>query len=198
MKKTINFSRRALYAFTIISLSLGIMSCNNAPKTEDSKEVAEDQNEAKFDENKQEKDASFLVEAAEINMEEIQLGQLAQERSKNADVKALGKMMENEHTKALSDLKALAEKKQVALPATLTEDGQDAFKKLNDKSGKDFDKEYCNMMVDGHEKAIRKFEKASEDANDADIKAWASGMMPALNTHLEHAKQCKEKCDNIK
>jgi len=47
--------------------------------------------------------AQFLVRAAEIDLEEIQVGQLAQKKSTMIDVQELGKMMETEHTKSLSD-----------------------------------------------------------------------------------------------
>ena len=53
-------------------------------------------------------------------------------------------------------------------------------------------------MVEGHEKAIEKIEKASEKANDADIRMWAANMLPTLRTHLDHAKQVKEKVDAVK
>ena len=188
-----NYSKTAFYAIGISAFIFGVSACNNTPKTEDSKEIAEEHNEAKFDDKKQEKDAEFLVNAAEINMEEIQLGQLAQSKSKNADVIALGKMMETEHTKALNDLKTLASKKNVTLPATLTENGQEAFSKLNDKTGKDFDKDYCDMMVKGHKDAIDKFEKASKDAEDAEVRSWAGSMLPSLRTHLEHSQSCEDK-----
>jgi putative membrane protein len=106
---------------------------------------------------------------------------------------ALGKMMEDEHSKAMEDLKSLAAKKQVTIPTAATEKIQDAYKKLSEKTGKDFDKEYSDMMVKGHKDAIDKFEKAAKDAEDADIRNWASSMLPSLNAHLEHARQCEEK-----
>jgi putative membrane protein len=192
MKNALKF-KKALFVITTITAGFGIQSCNNSPKVEDSKEIAEENNEEKFDKKAQEKDAQFLVDAAEINLEEIQLGQLAQSTSKNADVIALGKMMEEAHTKAWKELESLAAKKQVSIPTTSTEKGQDEYKKLSEKTGKDFDKEYCDMMVKGHKKAIDKFEKASKDAEDADIKTWASSMLPELNKHLEHSKTCEEK-----
>ena len=110
------------------------------------------------------------------------------------EVKDMGKMLEADHTKALSDLKVLAAKKQVSIPTALTDDGKDAEKKLADKKGKDFDKEYCDMMVNGHKAAIEKFEKAAADANDAEVKAWASSMLPGLRTHLDHALTCQKNC----
>lgn len=182
-------------ATALIALSV---ACNNQPKPEDSKEIAEDKNEAVMEDRKDEKDAQFLVNAAEINLKEISLGQLAQSKSTMKDVQELGKMMETEHTKTLADLKALADKKSIAIPTSITEDGQKEYDKLNEKTGNDFDKDYCDAMVKGHKDAIDKFEKASMDAKDADIRAWASSVLPALHKHLEHAQTCEEKCKKMK
>ncbi len=184
-----------LLAAFILIITLGFTSCNNS-KTEDPKEVANDSNDAKFD-NKKENDAEFLVAAAGINLEEIQLGQLAQKTSTMTDVKELGKMMEDGHTQAMKDLQELSAKKQITIPSTLTEAGQEANKKLMDKTGKDFDKAYCDMMVNGHKDAIDKFKKASTDANDPDIRNWATSMLPALQAHLDHSIDCQKKCEKM-
>jgi len=199
MKRTSLFSK-ALLGAAVVTLSFGMQSCKNEPKQEDPKEVAEDENEAKFDDvnEDKEKDSDYLVAAAEVDMKEIELGKLAQQKSTNADVKALGKMMVEQHEKASAETKALAAKKNITLPASLTEKGQDAFKDLNDKTGHDFDKAYTDKMVEGHEKMIEKMEKASEKAEDADIRMWAANMIPTLRKHLEHSKMAKDKVDAIK
>jgi|GEM_PF-2746860 len=57
---------------------------NNKP--EDTKEVAEESNEEILDNNKSEKGAKFLVNDAEINREEISLGNLAQEKGRMSHV----------------------------------------------------------------------------------------------------------------
>lgn len=203
MKNQIEFIKTSVVdvAYYAVSLSLVLMlvfsSCSSNNKPEDTKEVASEHNEAKFDNAKAEDDAKFLVSAAEINLEEIQLGQLAQSKGTIAEVKDLGKMMESEHNKALIDLKALADKKQITIPTTITDDGQQAYKKLDDKKGNEFNKAYCDMMVDGHKDAIEKFEKASMDAADPDIKEWAATMLPALRTHLDNAINCQKKCEKM-
>ncbi|MGV3611945.1 MAG: DUF4142 domain-containing protein [Fluviicola sp.] len=192
MKSVRRTANRSLVFLGGLGLSLFILNaCGGNP--DDPKEIAEEQNEEKFDDRKSEKDADFLVEAAEINLEEIKLGELAQERAMTAETKALGKMMVTEHTAALKELKTLAANKSITIPAVLTEDGQDAWDDLNEEKGIDFDKEYAGMMVKGHKSAIRKFENASSNAEDADIRNWASSMLPGLRTHLEHAEACKEK-----
>lgn len=191
-----NFKKAFYQTTLIIAVITSTSSCMNN-KPDDTKDVAEEHNEAKFDENGNEKDAEFLVNAAEINMEEISLGQLAQQKGSTNHVKELGKMMEDEHTKSLSNLIALAKTKNISLPTSQTENGKDAYKKLNEKSGNDFGKEYSGMMVNGHKKAIELFEKASTDCTDPEIKAWAASILPALRTHLDQAMICQKQCDKI-
>ncbi len=177
-----------------IALMGGMVSCGNNAKTDtDTKEVAEDANDAKFDSAKMEKDAQFLVNAAEINLEEIKLGQLAQQKGVSADIKSLGQMMVESHTKALNDLKGLAQSKTISIPDSATKDAMDAYDKLEDEKGADFDRKYCDMMVDGHKDAIDKFEKAAADATDPQIKQWASSMIPDLRKHLDQSLACQTK-----
>ena len=172
-------------------ITLTFFSCSSDKTKQDSKDAATEKNgvmsEAK------EADAQFLVNAAEINLKEIQLGQLAETNSMMLLVKELGKTMEEDHVNAQKNLQELAAKKEIAVPSTLTENGQDAYKKLMEKTGTDFDDEYCSMMIDGHKEAIAKFTKASTDATDPDIKAWAASMLPDLQKHLDEAMSCQEK-----
>lgn len=189
--KKINYIKKALLPVTFVATVLVLASCGYNQKPNDTKNdtkvVAEEQNDERFDNNKQEKDAQFLVNAAEINLEEIRLGQLAQQKGGTAQVKELGKMMEVAHTKSLSDLSALAQSKSITIPTSATEDSHDAYQKLNEKSGNDFDKAYVDMMVSEHKDAIEAFEDASTDSNDSDIKNWATVSLPGLRTHLNHS-----------
>lgn len=191
------FPKASLFQILLLSGSLFFMiSCENRAG-KDPKEVAEERND-EMDKQEgdmsKERDEDFLVKAAEINMEEIQLGQLAQQKGTLADVKDLAKMLTDEHTKAMSDLSALAGRKSIAIPTATTDKVQNAYNKLNEKAaGNDFDKEYCDMMVKGHNDAIDAFERAANNAADADIKAWASSMLPGLRMHLEKAKACEDK-----
>ncbi|RKR05861.1 putative membrane protein [Flavobacterium sp. 90] len=177
-------------------LILFLNSCKNETKQEDPKEVAEDTNEAKFDSIAEKKDDSeFLVDIAEVNLAEIEIGKLAQTKSTNPEVKKFGKMLVDEHTKSASEVSALAKAKNFTLPTSITEDGKEEYKKLNEKSGLDFDKKFADMMIDGHEKAIKELQKATEDAKDQDVKLWASNNIAPLTAHLEHAKLLKQDLD---
>ncbi len=179
------------------STMLSLTSCDNKPKPKDPEEVAEDANEGKEDPAARERDEQFLMKAAEINLEDIQLGQLAQQKSANAEVKALGKMLVDGHTKMMADLTALAGRKSIAIPTSPTKDVQDTYQKISEKTGVDFDKAFCDRMASGHKDAIDKFENAANNSPDAEIKAWASSMLPDLRTHLEHIQMCKDKVDKM-
>lgn len=142
-------------------------------------------------------DAAFMMQAAEINLEEIKLGNLAQQKGTMSHVKALGKMMVTDHSKALAGLTALAKTKMVDIPATETEKIIGAYKTLSEKKGKEFDKAFSDMMVNGHKEAIALFEKTNLETKDADVKALTTALIPTLKTHLEHAEKCKKECDKM-
>ncbi len=74
------------------------------------------------------------------------------------------------------------------IPPTPGADHQHHVDELKTKKGADFDKAYISMMVQDHEEDIRKFEQASQNAKDADTKAFASKTLPILRQHLEMAK----------
>ena len=196
MKKT-SYIKTALLQVTFVTGILLITSCGFNQNSDDTKDVAEEHNEAIFDDNDQENDAQFLVNAAENNLEQIQLGQLAQQKGSTTQVKELGKMMEDAHTKSQNDLTALAQRKSIIIPTSATDDTRDTYEDLNEKTGVDFDEAYADKMVNQHEDAIEIFETAVTDSYDADIKNWAIATLPELRTNLNHSIECQKKTDEI-
>lgn len=191
-----NYKLKVLQTALVFAAVLGASSCMNN-NAKDTKKVATERNEEKFDNKTKEKDAEFLVDAAEFSLEQINLGQLAQQKSNISHVKELGKMMETEHTKSLADLTALAKTKSMAVPASQTNDGQDAYEKLNKKIGNNFGTTYSDMMVTVHKDAIALFEMAAAECSDPDIRAWASATLPTLRMHLDRALVCQVECEKL-
>ena len=148
-------------------------------------------------ENSMMEDSLFLVKVAEINREEIKLGNLAQKKGTMAHIKEMGKMMVTEHTQAMAGLNTLAKTKMINLPTTEGQKIMDAYKMLSEKKGKDFDKAYSDMMVNGHKEAIALFEKTNSDTKDADVKKMTTAMIPKLKTHLEQAEICQKECQKM-
>ena len=177
----------SLVAFAAL---VSFTSCGNKPQ--DSTEAAEAANDKKLDTLDLKADGEFAVAAADGGLLEVTLGKLAQTKSATPAIQELGKTMELDHSKANDELKALAGQKNITLPASLSEKSQRMVDDLTEKTGKDFDKAYADMMVDDHQKDIDTFRKESEKGNDGDLKAWATAKLPILAHHLEMAKLARE------
>lgn len=189
----------------VLAASCFIISCGGGGS--DSTKEAKDSNSTKMDSTSDSSgaaktssipasvskdDATFVVNAANAGMTEVQLGQLAQQKGTMKDVKDYGAMMEKDHTEAGDKLKALAAQKNITLPSAISNDMQKNVDDLQKKSGKDFDKAYISMMVDDHKKVISQFEDESKKGSDADIRAFADSTLHTLRHHLQEAEKCKK------
>lgn len=136
------------------------------------------------------KDQEFMTKAAAGGLYEVEAGQLAQNKGRGANVQTFGTMLIKDHSAANEELKALASSKGVTLPTSLPADKKRQLDKI--AKAKDFDKEFVEQVgLDDHKKDIALFEKASIDADDAEVKAFAAKTLPTLRTHHEHAEGLK-------
>ena len=197
-----------------ISTGLLVTACDPSPNREDTKEVAEEQNEDRIDAttgndatsadnnttgNKDDKedDAEFMVEAASGGMMEVELANLALQKGTSTQVKEFARMMIKDHKKANDELKALAATKNIVLPTALIDKHQRVVNDLKDKSVKTFDAKYMNAMLDDHKKDVEEFEEASKNAVDPDIRAFAAKTLPVLQEHLRMADKYEDLTDKM-
>ncbi len=164
------------------------MYCRNANK-QDTVDAAKESNEQK--ENVLEDQSDFLVNAASAGHMEVEVGQLAQEKSNHSRVKAFGKMMVDEHKQLNQEIKNLASSKQITLPSGMGDDNQRDLDDLRKLSSRDFDQKYLDRMVKVHEDDIRLFENASENYKDSDIQTFAAKTLPKLRAHLDSARMVR-------
>lgn len=174
----------------LLLLSILVLSvyCRNANR-QDTVDAAKESNEQK--ENVLEDQSDFLVNAASAGHMEVEMGQLAQEKANHNRVKAFGKMMVDQHSQVNQEIKNLASGKQITLPSGMGAEHQRDMDDLRKLSGRDFDRKYMDMMVEDHEKDIRKFEDASENHKDAEIQTFAAKTLPKLRAHLDSARMVK-------
>lgn len=130
------------------------------------------------------KDKTFIKNAAKGGMEEVEMGKMALQQGKSADVKKFGQRMVTDHTKANNELMALAAKKGFALPNEKTK---------TEKFGANFDKEYMADMVKDHEKDLAEFQEEAKNGSDPDLKAWAAKTAETVKKHLALAKETQSK-----
>jgi putative membrane protein len=133
-------------------------------------------------------DATFYKHAAEGGMSEVDLGKLAQEKSKNASVQEFGAMMVKDHSAANEKLKSVAAAQGVSLPTSASV-GQMATKaKLEVLTGDTFDKSYIKGMIKDHKEDIAEFKKEATSGQDPKAKAFAVATLPTLKAHLTQIK----------
>jgi len=163
-------------------------ACNNS-STSDNKDSVDSAKTVNKEQKPVDKDVSdFAVKAANGGMMEVQLGKIAMDKGVSKRVKDFGAMMVQDHTQANDDLKMRASALNITLPATVSDDMQKEIDMCSKKMGKDFDKEYMNMMLDDHKKDVDEFKKAAENLSDSTIKDFASKTLPVLEKHLDSAK----------
>lgn len=133
-------------------------------------------------------DATFAMKAAQGGMAEVKLGKLAAEKASSPDVKAFGQQMVDDHSKANDDLKSVAEKQGMTLPADVNAKQQAMYDKLSKLSGADFDKAYVSDMVKDHTQDVKEFQKEANSGKDEQIKAFATRTLPVLQSHLDKIK----------
>lgn len=132
-------------------------------------------------------DKEFAANAGMASLAEIQMGQLALQKSSNADVKAFAQRMITDHTAASEKLKPIATAKGLALPTEITGDANAAYEHLSSLSGAEFDKAYAGHMVEDHQKAESLFMTESGTGGDADLRGFATETLPTIREHLKLA-----------
>lgn len=160
-------------------------------------------------------DKNFVKDFAIVNMAEVELGRLAADHAASADVKKFGQMMVDDHTMAGDKLKAIATEHNIDWPAGVDDKHRDLRDKLSKLQGADFDREYMDAMVDGHQDAIGRLDsrvdhprpagttstpadrtavtpEKSDDLVTMALNRWAADAYPTVQQHLDRAKMLKD------
>jgi len=129
---------------------------------------------------------TFITKAIQGNLAEVQMGQLAQEKSQNGDVKAFAQQLVTDHNDANSKATAIANDLGVTAPEEPSKKQKADYEKLSKLSGDAFDKQFAKHMVMDHKKDIGEY-KADSKKKDPTA-SYASDTLPTLQKHLEMAQ----------
>jgi len=136
--------------------------------------------------------STFLKDAIRGDIAETQIGQLAQQKSTNAEVKSLGQELVTDHGQAKIEATSLAQSMKVTVPTKPSRKAQTEYDKLSKLSGPAFDKAFASYLVKDHEEDIAKFKKEAQ-ADDGQVSALAQKTLPVLQKHLEAAQALESK-----
>jgi putative membrane protein len=133
--------------------------------------------------------ASFIKEASQGNNAEIAMATTAETKAQNADVKKFAEHIRKDHTDANQKLQPIAQAHGVTISATADPKHQKKMDRMQQMTGDQFDKEFMKDMLRDHQQTITKFETATKEIPEADVKQYAQTTLPALREHLQQAKE---------
>jgi putative membrane protein len=187
MKPKLTIIGPAIFALASICLLQPVIGAEEeaSPSEKKSPEAAETKaSEAKASKEKKEKksslsaaDRKFVENAAKGGMMEVAMGRVAAQRAQNNDVKQFGSRMVTDHSKANNELKSIASKKGVKLPA---EPQAHPFST---------DANYMAMMLQDHQNDLAEFQQEAKSGSDPDLKQFADKGSKMVAEHLAEAKR---------
>jgi putative membrane protein len=146
-------------------------------------------------------DVKIIAHLHHVNMMEIEMGKLAQKVG-TAGVKNYGETLEKDHQSGDKDLTAFAKAhKLMTIPADKpdTDAGRQDEKDMTTQvvhiktlKGADFDKEFLNMMMGGHDKELAKIDISIGAAQDTDLQNMLKGVKPVLQRHSDQARDLQK------
>jgi len=134
-----------------------------------------------------------MARAALAHLADLDMARVARMHSKNGAVTSYAGMILKEHQESLQDLTKLMREKNIAQPDTFDGETKQDIDRMASLSGSEFDREFINMMVSGHEKTLELFRSVSFTAHDTDVQDYVDGMIPKLDKHLRKAQELQSK-----
>jgi len=144
-------------------------------------------------------DPEVAAVAVAANQIDIKNGELAKSKSKNSDIINFAETMIKDHNAVIAQASELVKKlnvtpKENSLSQKLNSDADATRKSLSSKSGAAFDKAYIDNEVAYHKAVIDAVKNVLiPDTDNAELKQLLTDILPALNTHLEHAQMVQKK-----
>ena len=131
----------------------------------------------------------FVDFAAQTDMVEANLGQLAQEVGTTQAVKDYGKMLTADHTSDYQQLQTAAQQAGLKVPTAIDAEHDKAMVgPMHALKGAAFDKKFSHDMVVGHTQAIAIYQKEADEGQNPALKQYAQNALPVLQKHLDNAK----------
>ena len=133
-------------------------------------------------------DRLFAALAAQGGMAEVELGKLAEQKSRNDAVTAFAKRMVDDHGKSNEQLAELARRVGLLLPTGPAPDQLEVKQSLSSRNGAAFDVEYTRAQVIDHQKTEQLLLWVIASGENADLQRFASGTLPDVVQHLKLAQ----------
>jgi putative membrane protein len=134
-------------------------------------------------------DTKFIREVTADNMLEASLGQLAERKAENSEVRQFAQRMVADHNKLQNDWANMASRNGVGFSTGFGKHHRKKLEQLQNLSGKEFDRAYMTLMIQNHKDYVDYFRKEGRAANSTQVRNLVSAGLPTLEQHWSMAKQ---------
>jgi len=131
-----------------------------------------------------------MISAAKADMTEAHEGQMAENQARRTDVRDFAKTLVKDHTESYEHLTELAAKTGASIPKGINTSKDRAIQQLVHLKGDRFDRQFARDEIAAHRQAVVAFKSEAAHGHDADVKAYATKMIPVLEKHLHLAEEC--------
>lgn len=135
----------------------------------------------------------FMTKMMQAYLAELEMSRAALQKSDNSDVRDYAHMIQSDQSGALDDVADLMKSKNVPNPKTSAAETQKDIMRLNRLTGPEFDREFINLMVDDHQKAVEMFQDMQTTAQNPDVRKYVEDKLPNLEMHLDKGRQLQSK-----
>lgn len=137
-------------------------------------------------------DKAFLKKAMEANVAEMQMAQLALDKSTDDQIRHFALKMQDDHGKMQDELKQAAEQLNVPVPAEPSKGAAKSIEKMKALSGDAFDQAYIKEMIKAHKEDSKAFKDEARDTTSPQLKEMMTRNDQTIESHLQEIQQISQ------
>jgi len=183
-----------MLSLALLAIGAGVTACERSDRVEAAREpdaVNDRSNDRSTFLSADEKE--FTDYAAEMHVGEINMAQLAKQKSTNEDVKNYADEVIKGHSNALKQLSNRTGQNRTLETTQGSLDTKYHVQYLSPLRGANFDREFIALMIADHKDAAETFRAQLNTAQNAALKKYLNDALPTLENGLSDAQKVREK-----
>lgn len=136
-----------------------------------------------------EAEKNFVKKALEANVAEMQMAQLALQKSTDGQIRHFAMQMQDDHGSLQDELKQIAEQLNIPVPQDPSKNEQKNLDKLKELSGDAFDQAYVKEMVKAHKEAEKAYTDEAKNTTSPQLKEMMGKDAQMIEGHLKDIQE---------
>ena len=134
----------------------------------------------------------FAQKAASAGLAEIKMGELAQQKSDNEEVRRFAIEVANDYENAYEKLLIAASEMGINTTSKISAEQKRQYDELAKLSGSEFDQAYISAKVKGYTEIVQLYRVEARKGDATELQLFAAYIVPKLEQHLAAAQDIDE------